>query len=155
MRKEHSASHARWLAITTLLCLLLRSQAWAQSSTSPTTADVDAWQVPLSKNLMPHFEEVNGRKMLFVDGRPFTVLAIEIPWWDLIYGRYKETETAYDNLYPAAAKLGLNALKVPVKWSMVESKKGIYDFSYVDHAKKMAEQNHLKLTELVRALRKR
>src|SRR5579864_6372960 len=99
------------------------------------------WQVPTSSNLMSHFEEANGRKVLYVDGQPFTVLAVEIPWWDLIYGRYKETETAYDKLYPAAAKLGLNALKVPIKWSMVEPQDGIYDFSYVDHAKNMAEQN--------------
>lgn len=94
---------------------------------------------------MPHFESVNGRQLLFVDGSPFTVLAAEIPWWDLIYGRYKETESAYDNLYPAAEKMGLNALKVPVKWSMVEPEKGDYDFSYVDHAKAMAEKYHLKL----------
>lgn len=103
------------------------------------------WQVPTSSNLIPHFEDANGRKVLYVDGQPFTVLAVEIPWWDLIYGRYKGTETAYDNLYPAAAKLGLNALKVPIKWSMVEPEEGVYDFSYVDHAKSMAEKNHLKL----------
>lgn len=94
---------------------------------------------------MPHFEETGGRKVFYVDGRPFTALAVEIPWWDLIYGKYKETENAYDDLYPAAAKLGLNTLKVPVKWSMVEPKEGVYDFSYVDHAKHLAEQNHLKL----------
>ncbi len=105
----------------------------------------DIWQVPLSHNLMPHFEQANGRKLLYVDGRPFTVLAVEIPWWDLIYGRYKETETAYDSLYPAAEKIGLNALKVPIKWSMVEPEKGVYDFSYIDHAKSMAEKHHLKV----------
>jgi len=106
---------------------------------------VDSLQIPIAQNLTPHFETVGGRKVFYVDGLPFTVLAVEIPWWDLIYGRYKETETAYDRLYPAAAKLGLNALKVPVKWSMVEPEQGIYDFSYVDHAKSMAEKNHLKL----------
>ena len=106
---------------------------------------VDPWQVPVSSNPLPHFEEANGRKVLYVDGHPFTVLAVEIPWWDLIYGRYKQTETAYDKLYPAAAKLGLNALKVPIKWSMIESQQGVYDFSYVDHAKSMAEKSHLKL----------
>ena len=105
----------------------------------------DVWQVPRSDNLMPHFEPVNGRQLLYVDGRPFTTLAAEIPWWDLVYGRYKETETAYDDLYPAAEKLGLNALKVPVKWSMIEPEKGVYDFSYLDHAKSMAEKHHLKL----------
>jgi hypothetical protein len=41
--------------------------------------------------------------------------------------------------------MALNALKVPVKWSMVEREKGVYDFSYVDHAKSMAEKHHLKL----------
>jgi Beta-galactosidase len=109
------------------------------------SAGRDIWQVPLSHNLMPHFEQANGRKLLYVDGRPFTVLAVEIPWWDLIYGRYKETETAYDSLYPAAEKIGLNALKVPIKWSMVEPEKGVYDFSYIDHAKSMAEKHHLKV----------
>ena len=94
---------------------------------------------------MPHFEEANEHKFLYVDGRPFTVLAVEIPWWDLLYGRYKETETVYDALYPAAAVIGLNTLKVPIKWSMVEPEKGVYDFSYVDHAKSMAEKHHLKL----------
>ncbi len=103
------------------------------------------WQVPLSHSLMPHFEEANEHKFLYVDGRPFTVLAVEIPWWDLLYGRYKETETVYDALYPAAAVIGLNTLKVPIKWSMVEPEKGVYDFSYVDHAKSMAEKHHLKL----------
>ncbi|HEX6466095.1 MAG TPA: hypothetical protein VFZ99_02255, partial [Terriglobales bacterium] len=101
--------------------------------------------MPAAQNLAPHFENVGGRKVLYVDGSPFSVLAVEIPWWHLIYGRYKETEGAYDYLYPAAEKMGLNALKVPVKWSMVEPQQGSYDFSYIDHAKRMAEQHHLKL----------
>src|SRR5438445_152788 len=112
---------------------------------SGVSAGRDIWQVPLSHNLMPHFEQANGRKLLYVDGRPFTVLAVEIPWWDLIYGRYEETETAYDPRDPAAKKVGLNALKVPMKWSMVEPKRGVYDFSYLDHVKRLAEQHHLKL----------
>ena len=53
----------------------------------PRRGKTDVWQVPASQNLMPHFEEANGRKVLYVDGRPFTALAVEIPWWDLIYGR--------------------------------------------------------------------
>ena len=127
------------------LCLLSVAVASAQSAIAVSAPATDPWQVPVSRNLAPHFEEANGRKVLYVDGLPFTVLAVEIPWWDLIYGRYKETEGAYDKLYPAAAKLSLNALKVPIKWSMVEPEKGVYDFSYVDHAKSMAEKNHLKL----------
>lgn len=135
-----------WLRESVIVALLIFSAPIALLAQASTGASaVDSLRIPITQNLTPHFETVNGRKVLHVDGLPFTVLAIEVPWWDLIYGRYKETEGAYDRFYPAAAKLGLNALKVPVKWSMVEPEKGNYDFSYVDHAKSMAEKNHLKL----------
>jgi hypothetical protein len=133
------------VVVAAILCVLSAKSGAAQTAAAAGTAKTNLWRVPVSQNLMPHFEQANGRKVLYVDGQPFTVFAVEIPWWDLIYGRYKETETAYDKLYPAAAKLELNALKVPIKWSMVEPKEGTYDFSYVDHAKSMAEKNHLKL----------
>jgi hypothetical protein len=128
-----------WLIGGALLCVRVNTGG------AHAAAQADVWQVPASKNLMPHFEEANGRKVLYVDGRPFTVLAVEIPWWDLAHGRYGETKTAYDKLYPAAAAMALNTLKVPIKWAMVESEKDVYDFSYVDHAKRMAEQHGLKL----------
>jgi hypothetical protein len=136
------AKRKLWLRAFLAVCAVASTHIWAQSNSANENA---VWQVPISRNLMPHFEEANGRKIFYVDGRPFSALAVEIPWWDLIYGRYKQTESAYDSLYPAAANLGLNALKVPVKWSMVEPEKGVYDFSYIDHAKALAEQNHLKL----------
>ena len=106
--------------------------------------DSSDW-IPVSQNHLPHFEKVHGRDILFVDGLPFTALAVEIPWDQLIYGKYRETMGAYDYLYPAAEDMGLNALKVPVKWSMVEPEKGVFDFTYIDHAKTMAERYHLKL----------
>jgi hypothetical protein len=137
LRCRHASAFLIFLA-----CVPVRLQAKPEPNRKH---DEDIWRVPLSQNLMPHFEEVNGRKVLYVDGTPFSVLAVEIPWWGLIYGRYKQTETAYDSLYPAAEKLGLNALKVPIKWSMLEPEKGMYDFSYIDHAKMMAEKHHLKL----------
>jgi len=134
------------LAESIIAVLLIFSAPNALRGQASTAASaVDSLQIPITQNLTPHLETVNGRKVLYVDGLPFTALAVEIPWWDLIHGRYRETQGAYDRLYPAAAKLGLNALKVPVKWSMVEPEQGIYDFSYVDHAKSMAEKNHLKL----------
>ncbi|MFB3922960.1 MAG: DUF5597 domain-containing protein [Terriglobia bacterium] len=104
-----------------------------------------AVSVPVSTNLAPHLETAGGRKLLFVDGLPFTALAVEIPWDQLLYGRYQETLHAYDYLYPAAEAMGLNSLKVPVKWSMVEPQKGVFDFTYIDHAKSLAEKHHLKL----------
>jgi hypothetical protein len=133
-------------ALVYSLLLLLPGGAWAQASAaSKEQLPADVWQVPTSRNTMPHFEQVDGRKVLYVDGAPFTALAVEIPWWHLIFGRYKETQGAYDYLYAAAQTMGLNTLKVPVKWSMIEPEKGRFDFSYVDHAKAMAEKHHLKL----------
>ena len=131
-----------WIPL--LLGLAALGISFAQQSTAPNDPN-RVWTFPHSSNLMPHFEAVNGRQILFVEGSPFTALAVEIPWWDLVYGHYKETESVYDYLYPAAEKLGLNTLKVPVKWSMVEPEEGVYAFSYVDHAKAMAEKHHLKL----------
>jgi hypothetical protein len=102
-------------------------------------------RIEKSPNLMPHFEEVNGRQVFYADGWPSTVLTVEIPWVDLTYDRYAETLHAYDYLYPAAREMGLNALKVPIKWSMIEPEKGRTDFSYLEHVKDMAEKHDLKL----------
>ncbi len=96
-------------------------------------------------NKMPHFESIEGRQVLHVDGLPYTSLTVEIPWWDIVWGKHKETMQVYDYLYPAAAKMGLNTIKVPVKWSMVEPEKGVYDFTYVDHVIDLARKNNLKV----------
>ncbi len=101
--------------------------------------------IPTSDNLMPHIEQIDDRRVLFVDGVPSTVLTVEIPWKQSVFGRYGETMSGYDYLYPAARALELNALKVPVKWSQVEPEEGRYDFSYVDHAINTARANELRL----------
>lgn len=105
----------------------------------PFTMDITA-----SDQLMPHFEEQDGKKILYVDGLPFTVLTVEIPWWDVI-GDQSETLSVYDDLYRAAVSVGLNTIKVPIKWSLVEPEKGVYDFTYVDHVLEMARHSGLRL----------
>jgi hypothetical protein len=80
-----------------------------------------------------------------VEGLPFFVLAAELPWHQSHYGRYRETMGDWDYLYPAARKMHLNTLKVPVKWSQIEPEKGVFDFAYVDHVKALADANGLKL----------
>ena len=101
--------------------------------------------IPTSDNLAPHIETVDDRRILFVDGVPFTVLTVEIPWKQSVFGRYRETMSGYDHLYPAARSLQLNALKVPIKWSQIEPEEGEYDFSYVDHVIDTARANDLRL----------
>ncbi|MGO8789076.1 MAG: beta-galactosidase [Terriglobia bacterium] len=103
------------------------------------------WSVAESSNRIPHFETLNHHQVLYADGQPFSMLAVEIPWWDLRAGHYYEDETVYDGLYSKAKELGANTLKVPVKWSMIEPEKDRYDFSYVDHVLKIARENHLHL----------
>lgn len=103
------------------------------------------WKPAVSPNPLSHFETVNGKRVFYTDGLPFTVLTAETHWDELIYGRYGETMRVYDYMYPAATAMGLNALKVPIKWSVVEPAEGVYDFSYVDHVRHMAEQHGLKL----------
>lgn len=98
-----------------------------------------------SSNLRPHIETADGRRVLYVDGLPFTTLTVEIPWKRSVYGRYRETMDGYDYLYPVAKDLGLNALKVPVKWSQVETGPGQFDFSYVDHVIDTARAAGLRL----------
>lgn len=128
----------RWLSGFAVASLLVAQPA-------PRAGKIPFWQPPASTKLISHFELVDGRKVLYVDGLPYTVLTVEISWFDLIYGRYAETMHVYDYVYPAAASMQLNALKVPIKWSMVEPEEGVYDFSYVDHVKRMAERSRLKL----------
>ena len=98
-----------------------------------------------SQDLRPHLESVGERRLLFVEGRPLFVLTAEVPWYQSHYGRYRDTMGGFDYLYPAAKKMHLNALKVTVKWSQVEPTKGVFDFTYVDHVKALAEANGLKL----------
>ncbi|MGD0481556.1 MAG: beta-galactosidase [Terracidiphilus sp.] len=130
----------RTLMVGIAFTLFLTSFSFAQD-----TASVGVWQVPKSTGAIPHFQTENGHQVLYVDNVPYSMLAVEIPWWDLRVGHYREDEAVYDGLYAKAKELGVNTLKVPVKWSMTEPEKSQYDFSYVDHAIKMAGENHLHL----------
>jgi hypothetical protein len=98
-----------------------------------------------SQDLRPHFETVEGRQLLFVEGHPFFVLTAELPWYQTHFGRYRETMGDWDYIYPAARKMHMNTVKVAVKWSQVEPQKGVFDFSYIDHVKALADANGLKV----------
>lgn len=104
-----------------------------------------AWEPPHSGNSAPHVEQLNGHGVLIVDGEPFSMLGTEIPWWNLRAGHTREEIGVYDDLYPKAHELGMNMLKVPVKWSAVEPAKDQYDFGYVDHVLAQARKSHLRL----------
>jgi hypothetical protein len=72
-------------AILVLSCVVAQLYPWAQAAAATEKAGkTDVWQVLVSQNLMPHFEEANGRKVLYVDGRPFTATAVESNTWVVI-----------------------------------------------------------------------
>ena len=127
------------------IILLLGMVLPVEGAPRNTAAEDTAFSVRRVENLLPHFEPAADRKIFYVDGWPFTILSAEIPWWDILYGDPHPNLTVYDYLYPAARSLGMNTLKVPIKWSMVEPSPGVYDFSYLDHVKRTAEQHGLKL----------
>src|SRR5207244_12172466 len=92
--------HSRAFALS---IFLTHASICLQAQTaSGVSAGRDIWQVPLNRNLMPHFEQANERKLLYVDGRPFTVLAVEVVWWALRLGRYRASAAAVDNLTHSA-----------------------------------------------------
>ncbi|MGD0479697.1 MAG: hypothetical protein ABSA42_05965 [Terracidiphilus sp.] len=128
----------RFFIFAVSLLLPISQRIMAQTSSA-------VWNVAESSNRTPHFEILNHHQVLYVDGQPFSMLAVEIPWWDLRAGHYHEDEAVYDGLYSKAKELGANTLKVPVKWSMIEPEKDRCDFSYVDHVIKIARENHLHL----------
>lgn len=108
--------------------------------------DLGDWTVGcITDDLTPHFEEIDGRSVFFMDGKAATVLTAEVSWWDLHLGPHLDNPGAYDYLYPAAREMGMNAIKVAVKWATVEPEPGTYDFTYIDHVKEVAECNNLKV----------
>ena len=139
---EHSSAPCMSVLFQLAVVLALYFTPFAAAQNA---ASAGPWQAPMSTADIPHFQQVNGHEVLYVDNVPFSMLAVEIPWWDLRAGHYREDEVVYDGLYSKAKELGVNTLKVPVKWSMVEPEKDGYDFSYVDHVIKMARENHLHL----------
>jgi hypothetical protein len=132
-------------AIEQLLFAFLTGSVACVGACAQAGSSVDPWQPNVSANRIPHFENESSRSILYVNGAPFAALAVEIPWWGLRFGHYKQDLATYDDLYPKARELGANTLKVPIKWSMVEPEQDHYDFSYVDHAIQTAQHNQLHL----------
>jgi len=62
---------ARSMTLAAFLLVGGRAQV-AKAESSP-------WTAAMSANPVPHFEEIHGHQVLFVNGEPFTVLGVEIP----------------------------------------------------------------------------
>jgi beta-galactosidase GanA len=74
---------------------------------------------------LPKLVQQDDRASLFVDGKPFFALGAQV---DNSSG-WAERLSA---VWPAAERMRLNTLEVPVYWEQMEPRKGSFDFSVVD-----------------------
>lgn len=89
--------------------------------------------------MMPHLEELNGRKAFFVDGKPFIILGLQ---WDCD-GCY--TQEDMDPFFEHGEKMGLNTASLPLYWREVEPSEGEYHFEMLDHRIEMARKHNMKI----------
>jgi beta-galactosidase GanA len=90
---------------------------------------------------IPRVAQEQGRATLIVDGQPFFVLGAQV---DNSSG-WPERLAA---VWPAAERLRLNTLEVPVYWEQMESVKGTFDFTVVDAVLQQARAHKSRLVLL-------
>jgi len=90
---------------------------------------------------MPKLVEEQGRASLMVDGQPYFMLGAQVDnssgWPERL-----------DVVWPAAERLRLNTLEVPVYWEQMEPAKGRFDFSVVDSILQQARAHKVRLVLL-------
>ena len=74
---------------------------------------------------MTHFENMNGRKVLTVDGKPSFLLAGEI------HNSNSSAMEAMRTSWDRADALGITTLLIPVTWEMIEPEEDKFDFDLV------------------------
>jgi len=101
-----------------------------------------SWSVPqIGAQEMPRLVEEKGRATLMVDGQPYFLLGAQVDnssgWPERL-----------DAVWPAAERLRLNTLEVPVYWEQMEPKRGTFDFSVVDTILQQARAHKTRLVLL-------
>jgi beta-galactosidase GanA len=90
---------------------------------------------------MPRLVEEQGRATLMVDGKPFWVLGAQV---DNSSGWPERLQA----VWPAAEKMRLNTLEVPVYWEQMEPERGRFDFTVVDAIVQQAREHRVRLVLL-------
>ena len=88
---------------------------------------------------IPRLIDVNGKKVLFVDEKPFYMVSGEI---------HNSSSSSIEFLEPILEKLekmNLNSVLLPVTWQMLEPVQGQFEFELVDQIIRHAEAHNLKL----------
>ncbi len=90
---------------------------------------------------MPRLVQQQGRATLMVDGQPYFALGAQVDNSSGWPGRL-------DTVWPAAERMKLNTLEVPVYWEQMEPVRGTFDFSVVDAVLKQARDHKVRLVLL-------
>ena len=90
---------------------------------------------------IPHLVQKDGRHALIVDGKPYTMLAVQAH-------NSSNYPAALPEVWAGVRDAQANTLEIPVAWEQVESTEGKYDFSYVDTLVAQARQNKVRLVLL-------
>lgn len=88
---------------------------------------------------IPYLKIENGVTRLYVDGKPFVMLAGEL------HNSTSSSEAYFAPLFSELKKLNLNTLIVSVAWEQFEPKEGSYNFKQIDALIKHADINNIKL----------
>ena len=90
---------------------------------------------------LPQLKKEQGRATLMVDGAPYVVLGAQVDNSSGWPERLKQ-------VWPAAERMRLNTLEVPVYWEQIEPEKGKFDFSVVDDVLAQAREHKVRLALL-------
>lgn len=89
----------------------------------------------------------NGKTIVFVDGKPFKSIGVQLRT-DALMNNDGFTVEECEVFFAKAKELGVNTMEIPVEWKDIEIDKDVFDFSYVDKILEYTNKYDLK-TELL------
>jgi len=90
---------------------------------------------------LPQIKTQNGKHAMFVDGKPYLMLALQT-------NNSSNYPSALKDVWPVVEMTQANTLEIPIGWEQVEPVEGEFDFSFVDHLIKEARKNKVRLVLL-------
>ena len=90
---------------------------------------------------LPRLVQQDGRATLMVDGKPYFMLGAQVDNSSGWPERLRQ-------VWPAAERMRLNTLEVPVYWEQMEPERGRFDFTVVDDVLAQAREHKVRLVLL-------
>ncbi|MDD5367827.1 MAG: beta-galactosidase [Anaerolineaceae bacterium] len=90
-------------------------------------------------DMMPQLIDLHDHKALFVNGKPYLILGIQLDCDDCF------SFEPIDTLFPHAKEMGCNTIQPLLYWRTIEPEEGKYNFVLLDHLLEQARKNGLKI----------